>query len=229
MIRFLIFALFIAGCNASPIKPLESHDVFEAAGRIRSGLAGVRSLYYPDVRPLPGVRCSIYGSKPNFFLRASMWSKEELEVGMCANLMWFWMRSHDPRFAYVYEEEDAMLVADFFRPDIILSVMLAGVPEDGWTAVSDLAKATVKEGDHERTVYIDSEKVVKQEITRGGMLVGTVDVIEFNEKDAVFFPRKIRVKTPENEIVVFLGEVEVNGPLMNPKPSRRTKELIAAF
>lgn len=225
MLRLLILTILVAGCRPSEIKPVEPEAVPMAARRLSESSARVKSVYYPDVSPGGGVHCSLYYCKPKTMILRARRFREELEIGMRPDLNWFWMRSHDPQRAYVYPDEDAMLVRDIFRPDMIARAMGVDEIDSEWKPSEGLAVAELKEGDHERRVFMDSEKIVRQEIWRDGAMVASVDVLNFNRWGDVFLPREIRIKSQEGERTVDLGDVQVNKGEMTPVPCRPTKRL----
>ena len=225
MLRTLILAIaLLTGCQNT--KPLAPDEVSSATSRIKSSLDKINTVYYPSVRPGGWVSCTVYYSKRgHFLLKARNRKRDEMEIGMNADARWFWVRNHDPRFAYSYGDAESILVKDEFRPDIISSFLGVGLPDSEWSHHNGLAKATLVEGDHERVVFADSEKIVRQEIWRDGLMVGSADVTKHSSWEDAFLPRTIKITSMEGSAVVDLGMAEVNKGEMETVPSHPLKKL----
>lgn len=225
-IVFLACILFF-GCSEQKIKPISKDELGLVIEKTEKQLGQIKSLYYPQIK-YGTARGSLYWQEPNSFLmRLSRFKKEELEVGMNQEFMWFWMRSHDPKFAYKYEKKDAMLVNDIFRPDIVSSVLCTDMTDSYWHYKDGMAISNAELGDFERITFADSDRILGHEIRRKGHLIAKIEILEFNSNEGLSTPRRIRISVPDEGIdsEIQLGDVELNPSSMKPTPSKSVRSL----
>lgn len=227
MIRAL-FLILLAGCHApeAPTRPATVEEARTAVTRLKN----INTATWPDVRT-PSGHGLIRISKDTLLVRLGRTFRDDAEVGMNGELMWFWLRPYDPDFAYSYRNEDLPLINDILRPDIIRAALGLEAEAELWHLDNGLVVASSRGIDHERVIFMDSEKIVAQEFRRNGTLMIRIDVLEHNDKNGIFLPGRILVRVPEEnfEREIELGDVEVNTRIEKPEPSRPTKNLRRTF
>ena len=213
----IALALFLRTDAGPEISPIEEGATRAEMTRTVEGInrrnSAVKNVFYGSIRSGRSSSTMFYSKPFDFMMSTSFLGRRESEVGSDKEIFWFWIRSFDPKSAYFCLRADVgkTRMRGAIRPDLLKSLL--GIDEiDPSRAKMErcgpLLELTFEEFDHTRRLVLDSEKILEQHVSRGGVAVLSARVVDFHSANGTFLPKKIRVEWHEEG---FAATLEMEG------------------